>query len=352
MTFTIDEIIVPDDPRPGDVVDGVRHVRTTVQATTLGTDVFALDLPGTAMLLRDGPGRRRRSLVARADGFVIGCATLMWPTVDGAEEVDIEVDVLPDHRRQGVGEALLKGVELWAAELGRTSWQAHQIPDPTVAGERLPSRTGLGGVPADDPGVRFLVKNGYELELVARLSLLAMDGRIEEPGSPGDEYGVVAWSGATPSEWADDIAALKAAMYTDTPMAAMVLSSDLWDADRVRARDARMIAGGRLLLTAAVEHRPSGRLVAFTELDVAAAGGGAGRQADTLVAREHRGHGLGLLAKRANLRQLREVSPATPAVATFNAEDNTPMIAVNDALGFRPIGVEGSWRRAVGVDWE
>ena len=57
-------------------------------------------------------------------------------------------------------------------------------------------------------------------------------------------------------------------------------------------------------------------------------------QQDTLVMREHRGHGLGLRMKAAGTLALMEGSPATTSVRTWNADDNAPMLAVNHALGF------------------
>jgi len=98
-------------------------------------------------------------------------------------------------------------------------------------------------------------------------------------------------------------------------------------------------------LTAAAEHAPTGRLAAYTELGLPPGDSAPATQEDTLVLRSHRGHRLGLLLKAANLRQLREVSPGTTVVTTFNAEDNRPMLDVNEALGFRSIGHEGSWQK-------
>ena len=63
----------------------------------------------------------------------------------------------------------------------------------------------------------------------------------------------------------------------------------------------------------------------------------------TLVLAEHRGHRLGMLVKLAALRALQAASPSTRSVSTWNAEGNTPMIAVNEALGFVPVGTLSSW---------
>jgi hypothetical protein len=48
--------------------------------------------------------------------------------------------------------------------------------------------------------------------------------------------------------------------------------------------------------------------------------------------------------KAANLRQLRERSPDTRYLNTWNADSNTAMVAVNDALGFRAVEIFQEWQ--------
>jgi RimJ/RimL family protein N-acetyltransferase len=60
-----------------------------------------------------------------------------------------------------------------------------------------------------------------------------------------------------------------------------------------------------------------------------------GGQADTAVARHHRGHRLGLLLKIDMMRWLAEVEPQLKIIETWNNADNTFMINVNEALGYR-----------------
>ena len=60
-------------------------------------------------------------------------------------------------------------------------------------------------------------------------------------------------------------------------------------------------------------------------------------QAGTIVAREHRGHRLGLAIKCANLLALEADHPECAVIDTTTNSANAPMHSVNDRLGFRPV---------------
>ena len=101
------------------------------------------------------------------------------------------------------------------------------------------------------------------------------------------------------------------------------------------------MARGRTVLSAGAVK--DGRLVAFTDLQVPLAQPERASQAGTLVLREHRGHRLGALVKAAVLRELAATLPEVRRISTYNFDSNRPMVAVNDALGFRPAGHLSSW---------
>ena len=90
---------------------------------------------------------------------------------------------------------------------------------------------------------------------------------------------------------------------------------------------------------------PDGSLAGYTQMS------GSRDQAaifqwDTLVRPEHRGRRLGLAMKIANLRWLQTRHDAS-IVHTWNSEVNAPMLAVNRAMGFRPVEYLGEWQREV-----
>jgi GNAT superfamily N-acetyltransferase len=354
MSFSIDELTLPDTLDGPDAAAYLAYiaVRNAVEIDVVGTHLLTPTADELLPEYRSNPTRRRSHFTASVDGTVVGRAILTTrPHSPGAGAYAV-VDVLPEFRRRGIGAALLERIETAAAAEGESTLKtsiAHTVDTP---GERLVAPTGFGDVPADDPGVRFLVQRGFVLEQVVRISVLDTDelgDRLapmldEARTAAGDGYRLVSWVGPTPSEWLDDLAVLHTRMSTDAPMAGLQAAPDPWDAARVVAHDARIGEAGETVLTSAVEHVQSGRLVGFSEIYVPD-GRPAATQEDTLVLRDHRGHRLGMLLKAATALDLLRVAPHVTAVVTWNAEENRPMLDVNEAMGFRAIGYEGGWQR-------
>ncbi|WP_257643147.1 hypothetical protein [Micrococcus luteus] len=131
-------------------------------------------------------------------------------------------------------------------------------------------------------------------------------------------------------------------MATDVPSGDLTVVERTWDAARVRRTDEQVLATGRLFRTVA-RHRGSGRIVGLNELVAPRSrADGLIDQWDTIVLPEHRGHRLGMRVKAANLLAVRRALPEARAIITWNAEENRPMLDVNEALGFRPVLVEAA----------
>lgn len=104
--------------------------------------------------------------------------------------------------------------------------------------------------------------------------------------------------------------------------------------------------GRRFVETIAVE-RSTGELAAFTDVSVPAHDRTQAYQWNTLVLQEHRGRRLGQLVKAANLRALLRELPAVTRLVTWNADVNEPMLRVDRAMGFVPVGVITEWQKIV-----
>jgi GNAT superfamily N-acetyltransferase len=352
MTFSLHEVTLPlvlDAADAGDFLAYVA-VRNAVEAEVLGTDLLTPDAAELLPEFRSNPTRRRTHLAATVDGATVGRAMITTrPHTPGAGAY-LTVDVLPEHRGRGIGSALVEASEAAAAAVGETTFKVSREHSATMPGPRLAAPTGFGDVPQADPGVRLLLKHGYALEQVVRISLLDTAGLAERldalqaSTSLAGDYRLLTWQGPTPPEWIEDLAHLRTRMSVDVPMAGLQAEPDPWDAARVVEHDQRVASAGHVVITSVAEHHRTGRLAGYSEIAVSP-GRPAATQEDTLVVREHRGHRLGLRLKIASARHLLASFPRVEAVATWNAEENRSMLDVNEAMGFRPVGLEGGWQK-------
>lgn len=340
------------DAGPSPLVREYAAVRNACILEQTGRDDDAQTPEALLPLLYGDADMRRQQWYVEQDGTVIGCAALNILQDDGASTAFGTIALLKRHHSQGIGTAVLGVLEARArAERVRKllCWNEHHADH---AEGVLPSPTGLGAVPRDH-SARFLIRHGYTLEQVERVGALVWDGstvsRLEtlrreaETHAPG--YRVVQWMLPTPEEHLDGYAWLKSRMSTDVPDAELGMPVETWDADRVRRHDARYAARGASVLVTAAQHVGSGELCAFNELAIRADHTASTDQEDTLVLSDHRGHRLGTLVKTAGLLSWRQRFPESPRVVTYNAEENRPMLSINEAIGFTPIAYEGAWKK-------
>ena len=295
---------------------------------------------------------RQARFLAYLDDEAVGFGVLRINIRDDPEAGNLMVYVAPDHRGAGIGRLLAGRLEqaVRAEGLSRLNvWL--EMPLPTA--ELLLPTTGVGAVPADNPGVRMAQAYGFALEQVERVSRYDGASPLVDPrealaeasSRAGDDDEVVTWEGPTPEPLLDGVAALKQRMATDPPAGGLVVVEAPWDAQRVRELEDRLLPGLRFWRAVAL-HRPTGAVVALSELTRERSNPqGLVGQSDTIVLPEHRGHRLGMLTKAANLIQVREAAPDAEAILTWNAEENRHMLDVNEALGFYPFLVEGAFQR-------
>ena len=355
MSFTVEELSIPASVGDDSWADFVAAVEARNASEAHGYGSAELRFPAEEVYPNWlDPNEPKRLFAARVDGRIVARAVHETQLGEGADTAWLDVHVHPEFRGRGIGTALAERVEGIARELGQVRAIVYTV-SPEGPGERLPSPTGFGSVPRDNPEVRFLLAHGYALEQVERASRFAIPGDpaavesqlADAARASGADYALHTWIGRTPPEWLDGVALAYTRMSTDAPSAGLDEPIDVWDAARVVAREENESGGARRALFAGIEHLPSGTLAGFTELYVPHDVTRPVAQGDTIVLREHRGHRLGMLLKVGNLAHLSREAPGHPSVLTWNAEENRHMLSVNEAVGFVPIGAEGAWKKVL-----
>ena len=268
---------------------------------------------------------------ARVDGRVVSAGSIALPRIENLDVANVGVSVLPGARGRGSGRAMLEHLLDQVRREGRSIVHgevASPWSDSTpTAAERL--LTGLGGRP--------------QLREARRLLDLEAPGPGATPLPTPASYRLEQWVDVAPEELVPGLAHLSQRMSTDAPQGDLALEPEVWDAARYRAAEAAAQARNRLRVATAVVHETTGEVAGMTDIGVNRDRQQVAYQWDTIVDRDHRGHGLGLLMKAHNLAQLRTTAPGVRWVNTWNALSNTHMVAVNDHLGYVPVERWTEW---------
>jgi GNAT superfamily N-acetyltransferase len=323
-----------DETRPADAQRWTA-IHAAVQREIFGEKGSSWTLEEIRAFHRSGEKLR----VARAawqDGEMVGALDVILPVVDNTSQAQLWLSVDPAHRRRGAGAALLAEAERVGAQHDRMIFNAET--------EWAQGRS--------DESERFARAHGFEIGLTMLRSDMALpadrDALDQVLAGTQDDYAFESFVDHMPQEWLDDRAVLQQRMSTDAPSEDLQVEEEAWDADRLRASYERSRSSGRRIVETVARHVPSGQLVGFTTVSVSAGEPELAYQQDTLVLREHRGHGLGLRLKAANALRLMEELPEVTSVRTWNAASNTHMLAVNRSLGYTVDGYSREWQKKVG----
>jgi GNAT superfamily N-acetyltransferase len=285
-----------------------------------------------AKLLDQGPGQRMEGLSGRVDGEHVCAGLTMYTLMDNRDTAFIEVSTRPDRQRAGHGTRMLAALLDRAREEGRSQVLAEAM----TPYDAVPSGAG-------HPNADFLLHRGFSFGLgnVMRVLDLPLDedllaGLAAEAAPHHTAYTLVQWKDRVPDELLDQFADLIGTLITEAPMGDIELEREVYDEARIRADEETMRAAGRTKYCT-VAMTTGREMVAYSEIGVPSYDSTRLYQWGTLVRPAHRGHRLGMATKAANLRFIQAEVTGRELLVSYNAESNGPMVAVNEAMGFRAV---------------
>jgi GNAT superfamily N-acetyltransferase len=259
------------------------------------------------------------------DSHPVGFAEVELPVWDNLHMAFVDLHVHPDARSGDVYDQLLEPVLSTVRSAGRSLV--------------------LGGAWAGSPTEDFWRRHGFSVAsrgaqrrlMMADLNWSRLDELHRDSVTASSGYDIVSLPSPAPSEWMDGLVELHLAM-NDSPRDEIEMEDDVWNPERLRAHERAMAHRGIRLHRLVARRQADGAFGGHTVLAIEEERPWLGFQEDTAVVSGHRGHKLGLRLKICMLKRLAELEPQITQVDTWNAESNTHMIAVNDALGCVVVG--------------
>jgi GNAT superfamily N-acetyltransferase len=253
---------------------------------------------------------------------VEGWYRLRLPLQENLDTVFLALSVHPAWRRRGLGTELLRHAASRARANGRSVLACETLTD------------GAGAAFAEAAGATAGVTEARRFLKVREIP----DGRIAKLRQTAEQqaagYSLVRFTGPVPDEHLDGVAYVLESM-NDAPSDH---EDQRWDAQRVRDQvNVGIERSGHRCYTIIAVHDATGQAAGLTTVEVDPEVPEWAFQADTAVARPHRGYRLGLLLKTAMLQWLAEAEPGLRMIETGNAASNQYMISINEQLGFEAV---------------
>jgi GNAT superfamily N-acetyltransferase len=282
-----------------------------------------------ADLLSVPPHRHLSIGIATEAGQTVGTVRLALDDTAGNQDL-AEVEYLivrPELRRAGIGRALVHAV---CERTDRARIRAY-VPVGHSGGMKLAAAIGA------TPGI----VDRQSRVGVADLDRQMLESWIHRAKDRARDYSLVCFDGPCPDELLEGFASLTRVMNT-APRSAGDQDVHSTSAE-VRAFQETLLRRMGWVWTACACHDATSKLVGFTQLMATRARPWLGQQWDTGVDPAHRNLGLGRWLKAANALRLIDERPEVATIETWNAGVNAAMLAINDAMGFRPVAEWQEW---------
>jgi GNAT superfamily N-acetyltransferase/RimJ/RimL family protein N-acetyltransferase len=274
----------------------------------------------------DNP-ERGITLVGAIDGReMVGAGLLTRTLKENLHTAMAFAYVRPDRTREGIGRRLVEELEVVALGDGRTTVQSEAYLPPGGSGTAEQFARAMGY----DVASRESIKELTLADFVERRDALAASAPVP------DGYRIITFDTVCPEQHVASFGRLLGMLMSEVPLGELDLEASEWTPERIRAAEQRQVDTGRHVQTA-MAIAPDGAVAGVSDVRVDDSDPLHGQVGITIVDPAHRGRRLGLALKLATHDLVVATYPDLVSVDTSNAEVNTWMNAVNEALGYRTI---------------
>jgi mycothiol synthase len=279
------------------------------------------------------PNGWRATFAARdAAGALVGSSFVGWNKnePENAHARWTEVNVLPAHRRKGLGRALLR------AAVEACNDQGDDLVFFGQTNDRQPSGQAFAKSIAASPGLEMKL-NQLTIADVDRAKL-AEWAKLDPPG-----YRLERADNVVPKALIQPFLDSANSM-NDMPKGDLRFADQQFTEDQLHERESWLKQAGMEWWLIVAIHEATGEGAGFTEVNYDPRSGHVVQQSGTGVTAKHRGHRLGLWLKAVMLDRIIRERPEAKYIRTGNANVNKNMLEINTLIGFRHAWSNTLWQ--------
>ena len=291
--------------------------------------VLPFEAMATRMRMTSPMFVRQRWAVWAGPGKLAATLSVNRSTQDNLNIRDVDIEVDPDHRRRGLGTRLLAiAVESCGSTEGLTlqGWTMSRLPSGAAFAERIGAKAGLR-----------MRNSQLDLARIDR-ALIRTWAAIDPAG-----YRIEFIDGETPEHMMDNVVTAIRAINT-MPREDLKIEDWKITPETVREWERMGRARGQEHRMALAIEESTGASAAFTELFFDPRVPSILHQGGTATIQEHRGKGIGKWIKARMAQRVLDELPDARYIRTDNAGTNAAMLAINVAMGFKPVWESVIWQ--------